>query len=61
MALRGQSFNVYMHIMTAESAAMKEPAAGYGVTPLEQARTIDGLSLMRGIMEGRFPAPPKLG
>jgi uncharacterized protein (TIGR00369 family) len=37
---------------------MKGPAAGYGVTPLEQVRGLDGLSLMKGIMDGRFPAPP---
>ena len=37
---------------------MKEPAAGYGVTPLEQVRGLDGLGLMKGIMDGRFPAPP---
>jgi uncharacterized protein (TIGR00369 family) len=41
-----------------DSTAMNEPAAGYGVTPVEQVRTLDGLSLMKGIMEGRFPAPP---
>jgi uncharacterized protein (TIGR00369 family) len=38
--------------------AIKEPAAGYGVTPVEEVRALDGLSLMKGIMEGRFPAPP---
>ena len=37
---------------------MKESAAGYGVTPLEQVRGLDGLTLMKGIMEGHFPAPP---
>ena len=41
-----------------ETPSIKTPAAGYGVTPLEQARTVDGLTLMTGIMEGRFPAPP---
>jgi uncharacterized protein (TIGR00369 family) len=41
-----------------ESTALKQPAAGYGVTPIEQVRSLDGLSLMKGIMEGRFPAPP---
>ncbi len=41
-----------------ESTAIKEPAAGYGVTPIEQVRSLDGLSLMKGIMDGRFPAPP---
>jgi len=37
---------------------MNDPAAGYGVTPLDQVRAIDGLTLMRGILEGRYPAPP---
>lgn len=37
---------------------MKEPAAGYGVTPIEQVRGIDGLTFIKGVMEGRFPAPP---
>ncbi|HEY4168789.1 MAG TPA: PaaI family thioesterase [Reyranella sp.] len=37
---------------------MKQPAAGYGVTPLEQVRGLDGLSLMKGILEGRLPSPP---
>jgi uncharacterized protein (TIGR00369 family) len=32
--------------------------AGYGVVPIEQARTLDGLTLFKGLMEGRFPAPP---
>jgi uncharacterized protein (TIGR00369 family) len=32
--------------------------AGFGVVPLEQARTLDGLTLFKGLMEGRFPAPP---
>jgi len=32
--------------------------AGYGVVPLDQARTMDGLELFKGLMEGRFPAPP---
>jgi uncharacterized protein (TIGR00369 family) len=44
--------------MRTEQTAMKHPAAGYGVTPIEQVRGLDGLSLMQGIMEGRFPAPP---
>jgi uncharacterized protein (TIGR00369 family) len=37
---------------------MKNVPASYGVTPLDQARAVDGLTLMMGIMEGRFPAPP---
>ena len=32
--------------------------AGFGVVPLEQVRTMDGLTLIKGLMEGRFPAPP---
>jgi uncharacterized protein (TIGR00369 family) len=32
--------------------------AGYGVVPVEQARTMDGLALFKGLLEGRFPAPP---
>jgi uncharacterized protein (TIGR00369 family) len=32
--------------------------AGFGVVPLEQARSLDGLTLFKGLMEGRFPAPP---
>ena len=30
----------------------------FGVLPLDQARTMDGLSLFRGLLEGRLPAPP---
>jgi uncharacterized protein (TIGR00369 family) len=37
---------------------MKNVPASYGVTPLDQARAVDGLTLMMGIMESRFPAPP---
>ena len=32
--------------------------AGFGVVPLEQARTMDGLTLFKGLLEVRFPAPP---
>ena len=32
--------------------------AGFGVVPLEQARALDGLSLFKGLLEGRHPAPP---
>jgi uncharacterized protein (TIGR00369 family) len=35
-----------------------EADAGFGVVPLEQVRALDGLSLFKGLMEGRFPAPP---
>jgi uncharacterized protein (TIGR00369 family) len=30
----------------------------FGVMPIEQARAMDGLSLFRGSLEGRLPAPP---
>ena len=30
----------------------------YGVVPLEEARTLDGLTLFEGLLEGRYPAPP---
>jgi uncharacterized protein (TIGR00369 family) len=32
--------------------------AGFGVVPIEVARTLDGLDLFKGLLEGRFPAPP---
>jgi len=32
--------------------------AGFGVVPLEQARALDGLTLFKGLLEGRHPAPP---
>jgi uncharacterized protein (TIGR00369 family) len=41
-----------------ETMTMATPEAGFGVTPIEQARAVDGLTLMTGIMDGRFPAPP---
>lgn len=37
---------------------MKVSAAGHGVVPVEQARGLDGIDLMKGILEGRLPAPP---
>ena len=37
---------------------MKTPSAGYGVVPIEQARTMDGMTLFGEIMAGRLPAPP---
>ena len=37
---------------------MKTPSAGFGVVPIEQARTVDGLTLFGEIMAGRLPAPP---
>ncbi|MBV8409682.1 MAG: hypothetical protein JOY64_18790 [Alphaproteobacteria bacterium] len=30
----------------------------FGVVPIEQARRMDGISLWRGLLEGRVPAPP---
>ena len=30
----------------------------YGVTPLDTARTLDGIELIEGMATGRFPAPP---
>jgi uncharacterized protein (TIGR00369 family) len=32
--------------------------AGYGVVPIDQVRTVDGLDLFKGLVEGRVPAPP---
>ena len=32
--------------------------AGYGVVPIEQARALDGLTLFKGLLDGRFPTPP---
>ena len=32
--------------------------AAFGVVPLEQVRTMDGMTLFREIMAGRLPAPP---
>jgi uncharacterized protein (TIGR00369 family) len=40
--------------MTMETAMTKT----VGVTPLDQVRAVDGLTLMKGVMDGRFPAPP---
>src|SRR5437899_9714511 len=37
---------------------MKVSAAGFGALPADKARSLDGLGLMTGIMEGRLPAPP---
>jgi uncharacterized protein (TIGR00369 family) len=47
-----------MHANEQETNMLKEPAAGYGVVPLDKARTMDGLALMTGVMNGTFPAPP---
>jgi uncharacterized protein (TIGR00369 family) len=37
---------------------MMAAEAGFGVVPLDKVRTMDGLTLIKGLMEGRFPAPP---
>ena len=33
-------------------------AIEYGVVPIETARSLDGIDLFKGMVEGRFPAPP---
>jgi uncharacterized protein (TIGR00369 family) len=37
---------------------MDTSGAGFGVVPVEQARTMDGMTLFARIMAGRLPAPP---
>lgn len=37
---------------------MKVPSGGFGVVPIEQARTMDGVTLFGEILAGRLPAPP---
>jgi uncharacterized protein (TIGR00369 family) len=37
---------------------MDVPQAGFGVVPLEQARTMDGMTLFGEMKAGRLPAPP---
>jgi uncharacterized protein (TIGR00369 family) len=37
---------------------MKTPAAGFGLVPIEQARTLDGMTLFTEMVAGRLPAPP---
>lgn len=32
--------------------------AGFGVVPVDEVRTVDGLALFKGLLEGRYPAPP---
>jgi uncharacterized protein (TIGR00369 family) len=41
-----------------ETTMMRTPAAGFGVLPIEQVRTLDGLALFTEIAAGRLPAPP---
>ena len=33
-------------------------AIEYGVVPIETARSLDGIELFKGMVEGKFPAPP---
>jgi len=37
---------------------MSTPAGNIGVPPLEAMKTMSGLEFLRGIVEGRLPAPP---
>ena len=37
---------------------MNAPTAAFGVVPLEQARTMDGMTLFTEMAAGRLPAPP---
>ncbi|CAN5442818.1 PaaI family thioesterase [soil metagenome] len=37
---------------------MKTTEAGFGIVPIEQARTMDGMTLFGEIVAGRLPAPP---
>jgi uncharacterized protein (TIGR00369 family) len=37
---------------------MKTSLGDFGVVPIEQARTMDGMTLFGEIMAGRLPAPP---
>jgi uncharacterized protein (TIGR00369 family) len=37
---------------------MKTTEAGFGIVPIEQARTMDGVTLFSEIVAGRLPAPP---
>jgi len=37
---------------------MDVPQAGFGVVPIEQARTLDGMTLFGEMAAGRLPAPP---
>lgn len=34
------------------------PDAGFGVLSLDDVRAVDGLTLFKGVMAGRYPAPP---
>jgi uncharacterized protein (TIGR00369 family) len=37
---------------------MTAPDAGFGVLPVDKARTMDGIDLFREMVAGRLPAPP---
>ena len=37
---------------------MSDTSAGFGVAPLETLKTMSGLDFLRGIVDGRLPAPP---
>jgi uncharacterized protein (TIGR00369 family) len=39
-------------------APSERPSRTYGLVPPEVAATMDGIDLLRGMIEGRFPAPP---
>jgi uncharacterized protein (TIGR00369 family) len=38
--------------------AQSKPARSYGLVPPETAATMSGIELLRGMVAGRFPAPP---
>jgi uncharacterized protein (TIGR00369 family) len=40
------------------NGSLKAPLAGYGVVSPETLKGTPGLELLRGMIEGRFPAPP---
>ena len=40
------------------NGVLKEPLAGYGVVSRETLKGTPGIELLRGMIEGRFPAPP---
>ena len=42
----------------AGNGANYTPGAGFGNVPLETLKTTSGLDLLKGMIEGRFPAPP---
>jgi uncharacterized protein (TIGR00369 family) len=42
----------------AGNGVLKAPLAGYGNVPREILKTTPGIELLRGMIDGRFPAPP---